>query len=443
MKKIVSMIMVVILLASFSGIAGASEVDDLRKELQELRADYESRIQKLETQIDTMNKSQEESVARIEKKIGEKIGLEYVGRYVGPFKKGGLLIRNPSGFGNVSVGGYADIDFENFENTNSTFDQHRWVINIGAELEERLRFYSEYEIEHGGPNAQNTGQGEAKVEQAWIDYLINTPINFRAGALLVPFGRYNLYHDSDLQELTERPIVARDIIPTTWTESGAGLYGEFNPIIGNYEDLQVGYEAYVINGLDNGFSDTGMGGARGSISSDNNHSKALVGRLVLSPKLGHEIGLSGYMGRYNTAGDSIRGGAIDWLSTWGALDIVGEYAYFDVDEPIDSDVANYFKGYRIEADYHFWPEFLNNTFLGKGFDEPALTLVGRYGSGKIDDDSDAGTGDNEENRFTLGLNYRPVPSWVFKTEYQWNSTKNENLERGDNNGFMTSIAMGF
>src|SRR3989338_1165301 len=337
MKKIVSMIMVVILLASFSGIAGASEVDDLRKELQELRADYESRIQKLEAQIDAMNKSQEESVARIE----EKIGLEYVGRYVGPFKKGGLLIRNPFGFGNVSVGGYADIEYADFQNTNSTFDQHRWIINIGAELEERLRFYSEYEIEHGGPNAQNTGQGEAKVEQAWIDYLINTPINFRAGALLVPFGRYNLYHDSDLQELTERPIVARDIIPTTWTESGAGLYGEFNPILGNYEDLQVGYEAYVINGLDNGFSDTGLGGARGSISSDNNHSKALVGRLVLSPKLGHEIGLSGYMGRYNTAGDSIRGGAIDWLSTWGALDIVGEYAYFDVDEPVDRDVANY------------------------------------------------------------------------------------------------------
>ena len=125
------------------------------------------------------------------------------------------------------------------------------------------------------------------------------------------------------------------------------------------------------------------------------------------------------------------------------MDIVGEYAYFDVDEPVDSDVANYFKGYRIEADYHFWPEFLNNTFLGKGFDNPTLTLVGRYGSGKIDDDSDAGTGDNEENRFTLGLNYRPVPSWVFKTEYQWNSTKNESLERGDNNGFMTSIAMGF
>src|SRR3990167_2196894 len=206
----------------------ADELGDLKQQMQALRQDYETQIQKLEQRIEQLAKKQETTKEDIEKRIEEKaMSAEYLGRYEGPFGKGGLLIRNPSGFGNVSVGGYADIDFENFENTNSTFDQHRWVINIGAELEERLRFYSEYEIEHGGPNAQNTGQGEAKVEQAWIDYLINTPINFRAGALLVPFGRYNLYHDSDLQELTERPIVARDIIPTTWTESGAGLYGEF------------------------------------------------------------------------------------------------------------------------------------------------------------------------------------------------------------------------
>ena len=185
MKKTLSIFMVVVFICSFSSIVEASEIDNLRKEIQNLREDYETKIQKLEAKVDELSKTQERIAERI-------LDVEYVGRYEGPFKKGGLLIKNPSGFGNISVGGYADIEFENFQNTNSTFDQHRWIINIGAEVGDRLRFYSEYEIEHGGPNANNSGDGEAKVEQAWIDYLINDGINFRAGALLVPFGRYNI-----------------------------------------------------------------------------------------------------------------------------------------------------------------------------------------------------------------------------------------------------------
>ncbi len=438
------LVMLVFTFAAFllSNVSYADEIGDLKKEMQQLRNDYEDRIQKLEGRIDDLSKDQEQKVAKIEERIEERLlDVEYVGRYEGPFKKGGLLIRNPSGFGNVSVGGYADIEFENFENSHSTFDQHRWIINIGAELADRLRFYSEYEIEHGGPNA--SGSGEAKVEQAWIDYLINDGVNLRAGALLIPFGRYNLYHDSDLQDLTDRPIAARDIIPTTWTESGAGLWGEFNPALGDYEDLMLGYEAYVINGLNDSFSDTGLGNARGSIETDNNNNKAFVGRLVISPSLGHEIGLSGYVGKYNTLDDDITGGAVDWLSTWGPLELLGEYAYFDLDEPEGSDVANYFKGYYIQANYHFWPEFLNNSFLGRNFDNPTFTLVSRYGWARIDDDSDATIGYNEEDRFTLGFNYRPIESWVFKMEYQWNDTKNEALERGNNDGFIASAAMGF
>lgn len=443
MKRIVLFIMMLAIGISFTNISWAGEIDDLRQEIQKLLQDYESKIWKFQAQVDALSSNQQEKIAQIEERVGEKLlDVDYVGRYEGPFKKGGLLITNPSGFGNVSVGGYMDIEFQDFQNTHSTFNQHRWIINIGAELADRLRFYPEYEIEYGGPDSAG-GDGEAKVEQAWIDYLIDDAINLRAGALLVPFGRYNIYHDSDLQDLTDRPLVARDITPTTWTESGAGMYGEFNPIIGNYEDLELGYEAYVINGLNSGFSDTGLRGARGSLKLDNNNSKAVVGRLVISPKLGHELGLSGYHGKYNNLNDNITGGAIDWLSTWGPLELVGEYAYFDVDEPDGSNVANSFKGSHIQANYHFWPEFLNNTSLGRNFEDPTLTLVGRYGWAQIDDDSDADTGDNEEERLTIGLNYRPVESWVFKLEYQWNDTKNERLERGDNNGFIASIAMGF
>ena len=101
------------------------------------------------------------------------------------------------------------------------------------------------------------------------------------------------------------------------------------------------------------------------------------------------------------------------------------------------------RGFYIEPRYHFWPKFLNNTFLGRGFKDPKLTLVNRYDWVDIGDDGDTGNGANEEKRYTLGLNYRPIESWVFKLEYQWNTSKNEVLERGNKDGVMASMAIGF
>ena len=83
------------------------------------------------------------------------------------------------------------------------------------------------------------------------------------------------------------------------------------------------------------------------------------------------------------------------------------------------------------------------ALLKTGFDDPTFTLIGRYDWARIDDDGDATVGDNEEERWTLGFNYRPVESWVLKLEYQWNRTEVETLERGNNDGFFGSVAIGF
>lgn len=455
MKVMRSLLAALISAALIVSPAAADDVTELKTMIEEMRRDYESRIQMLEDKIDRLEASQEqqvqERVAEVRAELKEEIKdsgwkARYVGRYEGDFEKGGFEVESPSGVAKVTVGGYMDHEFENFEKTDSTFDQHRWIINIGAQLGERLRFFSEYEIEHGGPDA--SGGGEAKVEQAYIEYLINDWINVRAGAMMVPFGRTNIYHDSDLRDLTSRPLVARDIIPTTWTESGAALFGEFTPVIGSYEDLVLTYDVQVINGLNDGFSDTGLRGARGSLSGDNNNNKAVAGRLVLSPAIGQELAFSGYYGAYNDYGDSISGKAVDFLSTWGPFELTGEYAFFKVNAPDFAvsgltDIADEFEGYHVQAAYHFWPAFLDESFLGRTFDDPVFTLVGRYGWARIDDDADAGTGDNEEERWTLGINYRPVESWVMKLEYQWNETDNEALERGNNDGWFWSVAMGF
>ena len=434
--------------------SGADEVFELKVMVQQLRSDYESKIQSLEAKIGQLEASQEQRVTdkvtqlreEIKQEIkDETLQVDYIGRHNAPIGDGGLLVKNPFGFGNVSLGGYFDMEYLDRENEDAAFRQHRWIINIGAQLADRIRFNSEYEIEYGGTNAP-AGDGEAKVEQAYGDYLINDMINLRAGPVLPPFGRYNLYHDSDLQDLTDRPILAKDIIPTTWTEAGYGFFGEFNPALGSYEDLMINYEIYAVNGLDSGFSDTGTSGAKNSLKTDNNDDKAFVGRVAVSPFLGHEVAVNGYSGEYNGKGDTLTGIGFDILNTFGPLELVMEYVYFGVEETPTaiSDLANYFQGAYAQLNYHFWPEFLNNTFLGRGFERPTLTLVGRYDWAKIGDDSDAvGSGDNEEDRYTIGFNYRPLDTFVVKFEYQFNHTKNETLEAGDNNGFISSVALGF
>ena len=132
----------------------------------------------------------------------------------------------------------------------------------------------------------------------------------------------------------------------------------------------------------------------------------------------------------------------------GPFDLIGEYAYFNLQKGgVESDAAtavpNLLHGFYVQANYHFWWSFLNDTFLGRGFERPTFVLVGAYGNARIADDGDTDfNGLNNENRWSLGLNYRPVPTWVFKLEYQWNRSKTEPLERADN-GFIVSASAAF
>ncbi|MCP4268778.1 MAG: hypothetical protein GY777_24895, partial [Candidatus Brocadiaceae bacterium] len=127
---------------------------------------------------------------------------------------------------------------------------------------------------------------------------------------------------------------------------------------------------------------------------------------------------------------------------------LGEYAFFDLEHGgVESDGATLapedLSGIYVQTNYHFWFNFLNNTFLGRRFESPTFTSSLRYDKVRIDDDGDIGTGANKEERWTIGLNYRPVETWVFKMDYQINSSRNEVLERGDNDGVTFSISAAF
>ncbi|MDP3981433.1 MAG: hypothetical protein Q8Q33_08485, partial [Chlamydiota bacterium] len=342
----------------------------------------------------------------------------------------------------VQVGGYSSVEFESFENTKSTFDGLRFTLLIGADLNDRIGFYSEVEFEHlANIEAGGGGRGgEIELERAYMDYRINPWINLRGGILIIPFGEYNLNHNDPDRQLAARPVVDRRIIPSTWSDPGIGFFGEFNIT----EQIRANYEIYIINGLGNGIS-SGKGGlrkARGSFEQDINTDKAVVGRLAFNFWNDFTLGLSGYTGDYDPNGDSrLSGVAVDWnymLEAWN-LELLGEYAFFDPETGLNNEgeaVPDFLQGLYAQINYFFWFEGLNDTILGRYFEDPTFTLSFRYDWAKIE----ASGGDLDEHGYTIGLNYRPHINFVIKISYSFNDG---DIERGDNDGFLGQIAILF
>jgi hypothetical protein len=331
--------------------------------------------------------------------------------------------------GGIALGGYIGHELlvgEGF----STFDQHRFIPFIYAEPVEFIHVAAEIEFEHGGlvksgkssgvdtngdgninEVTNSTTDGEIKLEYATIDWIWSDAVNVRAGVILSPLGKFNLVHDSPLNDLTNRPLVVRALIPSTLSESGMGLFGVFYP-----GEWVVGYEMYAVNGFNLGVLDSDgrlrVRGGRGSQKKDNNENKAFVGRLSASPLLGVDIGLSGHTGSYDAIGDyNLTIGAVDLDIQRGPLQLLGEAALVsaETDRDASPDAAQHQAGFYAQANFHF------GFGVIKRYTEGAFTGVLRLD--RVDFDTRM-AGDDQQ-LVTLGLNFRPVEGTVAKVDYRW------------------------
>jgi Phosphate-selective porin O and P len=344
--------------------------------------------------------------------------------------------------------------FESFQHKDSIFDARNVELLGTGHITSRLKAFTEIEFERTAMTSQSIGtatrrQGEVEVEQGWLEYSITETFKPRVGVILVPFGRLNLEHFDPIQDLTDRPIAMRRVIPTTWGEAGMGFTGRASMNNSLLREMSVDYQVYAINGLTNAITDTGTRNARGGFAADNNANKAVVGRLGVQLYPGGELGLSGYRGTIDRLGHHMTGVDVDWKFRWGPLELLGEYAYFGVDRgalqfgSTTITVPRTLQGGYAQANYYFWPEFLRGSFLSRNFEDPQFTAIFRYDFARVADDEDAGTVANKEERWTIGMNYRPVKSFVFKVEYQFNKTRSEALERGTANGMVMSVTGAF
>ena len=358
------------------------------------------------------------------------------------------------------VGGYMDIQYrshrkgvlEGYGNgTTNGFDQQRFVPFIYADITEHVKFASELEIEHG---IRGAGENEISLEFAHIDYLVNEPVNIRAGIVLIPIGKFNLLHDSPLNDLTDRPLVSQFVIPSTMSETGAGFYGTFYP--GRTSKLD--YELYVTtgpcghnpNGEPRINEESGTKNSRQRKCADSadgldiNNGKAVSGRVAFSPMLGVEVAGSSYYGNQSPASyNPLSITAIDWTLQKGPFEIIGEAAWAysrGNSRAIPGNTFNGFapgtlitgvspvnpfaaapqriQGFYLQGNYHFMPAFLTKLSPKRFGEGSTFTAVIRYDRVNLNMDNHAENAGQLE-QISFGMNYRPVEDTVFKISYQY------------------------
>lgn len=400
----------------------------------------------------------------------------------------------------VKIGGYGSMRYEgsDLDEQKHSFVFRRFVLTADANIAPRLRSYFELEFERfhklevektvasggEGLNAEQaietTNHSEISLEQAWLQYDIEDWLKLRAGGVLVPLGRFNINHDDNRWDLPRRSLVDRGVpvLPSTaaWDEVGIGFNGE----VALTADALLDYQLYVMNGvsLDSEFesvieagnpktvvSEVKLSPSTGGFAADVKDSKAVAGRVAISPALGHEIAGSWYYGQYTPdflGNEDLWALGIDGRSGYGPFEIEGEgiFTRFDgtgsvarqlaaaardqstvssapgVATEVEFELAGLARnkyGYWLDLRYRFWPAFLSNTFLGRSFTNPQLVAVVRAEQAWLDGlvqevgfsggNLSAFEADNRRvDRISVGLAYRPVPLVVFQLAYEHTQT---------------------
>jgi len=305
----------------------------------------------------------------------------------------------------TAIGGYMDFEWE-ITDVKNTFDQHRFIPFIFSEITPRIHFATEIEFEHGG---RVPGDGEIKLEFAALDITFTEWLIYRGGIILAPLGKFNLVHDSPWNDFVSRPLVNRQLIPTTFSEAGMGFHGTIYP-----SELSVlGYEVYLVNGFNGGIlTDTNTlrtRKGRGSLASDNNTAKSVVSRIVYSPSLGVEIGGSLHTGKYDVDNKlRLTIGAIDLTVQKSQFELLVETAYSMAETPNDQNIQQ--GGFYIQPNFHFGFGWI------PGFSESKFTSMFRL------DWLDYNLNNSNDTtvRYSVGINWRPVEDSALKLEYMRN-----------------------
>ncbi|MFA5667913.1 MAG: hypothetical protein WC967_01620 [Balneolaceae bacterium] len=330
----------------------------------------------------------------------------------------------------VAVGGYleANVIYAGEEGINEgySFQARRLTMFMSASISRRIKFMSEIEFEEGGK--------DINIEFAALDATILPIFNFRGGIIMNPIGAFNENHDGPKWEFVERPDVAVNMLPATWSNPGFGIFGK------TYKRNWIfGYEAYLSNGFDDSIIDneedktflpaSKQNAAR--FEESNNGEPLFTGKIAIKNRNLGEIGLSYMGGIFNTYEDDdmqlddkrrLDVFAVDFNTTIRKTGtyLVGEAAWVNVDVPetYTQQFGNKQFGFFVDVVQPVW----RRSFMG--WDNATLNLALRvdhvdWNVGTFDQ---TGTNIGDELwAVTPSISFRPTSQTVFRINYrqQW------------------------
>ncbi|HEX2249797.1 MAG TPA: hypothetical protein VHH32_05575 [Gemmatimonadales bacterium] len=330
----------------------------------------------------------------------------------------------------VSLGGYGEVLYENLASTREDdtpsgatdrLDALRAIVYVGYKFSDQILFNSELEFEHGTTGAG----GSVSIEFAYLEYRLSPQFGLRGGLLLPPMGFINEVHEPPAFLGARRPETERQIIPSTWRESGIGIFGGMG---------RVTYRAYLVNGFDaSGFSASGLRGGRQNGSEAAAENFGVVGRVDVAPGLGLTVGSSAYLGN-SGQGEVLPSNPAATLGArtfiWeghaqykaGGFDLSGLFALSTLDEAAEINAANELTGDASVGDR------LIGWYLQGGYD--VLRATGsthqlipylRYEQLDTQDrvpDGFTSNPANDRSLLTIGTMWKPVPNVSLKADYQ-------------------------
>lgn len=181
-------------------------------------------------------------------------------------------------FANTTIGGYGELHYNNYENSDAKIDFHRFVLFFGHEFSDSVRFFSEFELEHS--IAGEGKSGEVELEQAYVEVDINEATSSKVGLFLIPVGIINETHEPPTFYGVERNGVEKNIIPATWWEAGAAF--NYKPAGG------LSIDGAVTSGLSVG-DDYKVRGGRQKVAKATAENLAYTGRVKYTAIAGLEL----------------------------------------------------------------------------------------------------------------------------------------------------------
>ncbi|NOX76501.1 MAG: porin [Gammaproteobacteria bacterium] len=300
--------------------------------------------------------------------------------------------------GKTTLGGYGEMHYKNQTRGGDTseIDFHRFILFMGHEFNDKIRFFSELEVEHAQSDKNG---GEVAMEQAYLEFDLSPNTVSRAGIFLVPVGIINETHEPPTFYGVERNPVEKNIIPATWREGGVTLSGRLSP--------GLSYDFAVHSGLETSSDDNytvrkGRNAVREAPAND----PAYTARIKWTGMPGLEIAATVQRQTDLTQSKDGRAGSATLLEThvvWsrGPMSARALYATWDLSGAGPAAAgADEQTGWYVEPAYKVTPK---------------LGLFARYNQW------DNQAGDNIDSEYTqtnIGLNYWPHPDVVIKADFQ-------------------------